>query len=327
MSVGSSIIGIHHASRMFPSIAPTRIAILSPSPVFVSTATVCVHGPRRNARLSSSLCSKPPVAITTLGARTSLRPSGVSNTTPATSPSSMISSTPRWLGLRLDAAVEAGLQQPAAERESHAALVVGGPALHLLGGELLRDRLAERRLADREVVARVVRRDVDAVGPLAELAVGEDRRLERPAALGHAAGLLGVVVGEIGDGPELDGRALVQPADHLGADVDVGLGHLVGDRVVGQRAEVLERLLARVALLRRLVLVERDPDHPAGVDRRAADRRALLEQADLRAQFGRGHGGRQSGSARAQHDHVVVAHSLSSRSTRKIELTSDRDKL
>ena len=97
MSVGSSIIGIHHASRMFPSIAPTRMAILSPSPVFVSTATVCVHGPRRNARLSSALCSKPPVAITTLGARTSVRPSGVSKTTPATSPSSMISSTARWL--------------------------------------------------------------------------------------------------------------------------------------------------------------------------------------------------------------------------------------
>ena len=97
MSVGSSIIGIHHASRMFPSIAPMRMAILSPSPVFVSTATVCVHGPRRNARLSSSLCSKPPVAITTLAARTSLRPSGVSKTTPATSPSSMISSTARWL--------------------------------------------------------------------------------------------------------------------------------------------------------------------------------------------------------------------------------------
>ena len=139
-------------------------------------------------------------------------------------------------GLRLDAAVEAGLQQAAAERESHAALVVGGPALHLLGGELLRDRLAERRLTDREVVARVVGRDVDAVGPLAELAVGEGLRLERPAALGHAAGLFGVVVGEIRDGPELDGRALVQPADHLGADVDVGLRHLVRDGVVGQRA-------------------------------------------------------------------------------------------
>ena len=93
-------------------------------------------------------------------------------------------------GLRLDAAVEAGLQQAAAERESHPALVVGGAALHLLGGELLRDRLAERRLTDREVVARVVRRDVDAVGPLAELAVGEDlasRVTGRPGACRRAA--------------------------------------------------------------------------------------------------------------------------------------------
>ena len=204
MSVGSSIIGIHHASRMLPSIAPTRMAILSPSPVFVSTATVCVHGPRRNARLSSSLCSKPPVAITTFGRAHLLAPLGRLEDHAGDVAVLHDQLDGAVAGLRLDAAVEAGLQQAAAERESHAALVVGGAALHLLGGELLRDRLAERRLTDREVVARVVRRDVDAVGPLAELAVGERLGLERPAALGHAAGLLGVVVGEIRDGPELD---------------------------------------------------------------------------------------------------------------------------
>ena len=192
------------------------------------------------------------------------------------------------LGLRLDAAVETGLEQPAAEREAHAALVVLGAALHLLSVERLRDRLAERGLADRQVVARVVRRDVDLVSPLAELAVRVDRRLQRPAALGKPALLLRVVVREVGNGTELDRRALVEPAHHLGADVEVGLGHLVGDRVVRQRLEVFRGLLARVALLGRLVLVERDPDHPPGVDRRSADRGALLEQADVGAEFRRG---------------------------------------
>ena len=218
------------------------------------------------------------------------------------------------LGLRLDAAVETGLEQPAAEREAHAALVVVGPALHLLRVERLRDRLAERGLADRQVVARVVRRDVDAVPPLAELAVGVDRRLQRPAALGEPAPLLGVVVREVGDGAELDRRALVEPAHHLGADVEVGLGHLVGDRVVRQRLEVFRGLLARVALLRRLVLVERDPDHPARVDGGPADRRALLEQADLGAQFGSGHRRGQASGSGAQHDDVVVGHALLSSS-------------
>ena len=127
---------------MFPSIAPTRIAIFSPSPVFVSTATVCVHGPRRNARLSSALCSKPPVAITTFGARTSLRPSGVSKHDAGDLAVLHDQLDGAVAGLRLDAAVEAGLQQSAAEREAHAALVVVGAALASPRGQRLRDRLA-----------------------------------------------------------------------------------------------------------------------------------------------------------------------------------------
>jgi hypothetical protein len=35
ISVGTSMAGIHQASRMLPSIAPTRIAIFRPSPVLV----------------------------------------------------------------------------------------------------------------------------------------------------------------------------------------------------------------------------------------------------------------------------------------------------
>ena len=212
------------------------------------------------------------------------------------------------LGLRLNAAIQQGLEQPAAERQAHPALVVVDAALHLLRRDLVRHGLAERGLADGQVVGRVVRRDVNAVLPLAQLAIGEERGLERPAALAHGADLLGVVVREVGQGVELHRRPVVQVNDHLGAAVDVGLDHRVGRRPVRDRLEVRDRLLARVALLLRLVLVERDPDHPARVDRRAADGLVLLEHADAGAFLGGHYGGRQGRSARAEHDDVVVVY-------------------
>ena len=162
--------------------------------------------------MSSSLRSKPPVAITTLGAVTSLRPSAVSKTTPVISPSARSSSDGSVAGLRLDASIQACPQQPPTEREAHTALIVGGAACHLLGLERLGDGHAECRLADRQVIGRVVRRDVDAVSPLAELTIRDTEAVssERPP-FGMPPILLGVVVGEVGDGVELHRRALVQP--------------------------------------------------------------------------------------------------------------------
>jgi hypothetical protein len=90
---GTTPTGIHHASRMFDSIAPAFIAMSRPSPVLVSIDTGCDIGPRRNARRRSSFHSKPPDASTTpFVAATSTRPSGVSTTTPTTAPSTMSSS-------------------------------------------------------------------------------------------------------------------------------------------------------------------------------------------------------------------------------------------
>ena len=91
-SFGTSPTGIHHASRMFDSAAPARIAIRRPSPVQVSIDTGWVIGPRRKARVSSSSHSKPPEArITPRSARTSSGPVGVSSTTPTAAPSSISS--------------------------------------------------------------------------------------------------------------------------------------------------------------------------------------------------------------------------------------------
>src|ERR1700676_3209998 len=91
-SDGTSMTGIHHASRMLPSMAPTRIAIFSPSPVLVLIETGCVRGPRANARTIASFHSNPPVARMTLPARTSNGPSRPTKRTPSTAPLLMINS-------------------------------------------------------------------------------------------------------------------------------------------------------------------------------------------------------------------------------------------
>ena len=131
--------GTHHASGIVPSAAPTRIAIFSPSPVFVFTDTGWVIGPRTKLRTRSRSHSKPPVASTTPPRTpTSNPPSGASNRTPTTRPPSVISSWPAAPGTRLDPAVEAALQQAPDEPLPGAALVVDLAPLQLLRRHTLR---------------------------------------------------------------------------------------------------------------------------------------------------------------------------------------------
>src|ERR1700753_2157616 len=76
ISSGTTLAGIHHASRMLPSFAPAFIAILSASPVLVGIEPGWVIGTRRKARTYSGSHSKPPLARTTPEpARTSDSPS------------------------------------------------------------------------------------------------------------------------------------------------------------------------------------------------------------------------------------------------------------
>ena len=92
-STGTSIVGTHHASGMFDSVAPARIAMRNPSPVFVRTDTGWVSGVRTKLRTKSASHSKPPVANTTpWRAETSNGPSADSRRTPTTRPSRMTSS-------------------------------------------------------------------------------------------------------------------------------------------------------------------------------------------------------------------------------------------
>ena len=93
---GTSIMGTHHASRIVPRPAPTRMAIFSPSPVLVGTDAARTSGPRMNARTRSGSHSNPPVAMTTpRAAPTSTGPEAVENRTPVIRRPSRSNSTAR----------------------------------------------------------------------------------------------------------------------------------------------------------------------------------------------------------------------------------------
>ena len=95
------------------------------------------------------------------------------------------------------------------------------------GGDALRGAAAQARLAHRDV-ARQLRADRHPVLPLAELGEREQRALERAAAAGLRAGVLGVVVGEVLDDLEPDGRVRLEPRHDLGPGVDQRAGEVAG---------------------------------------------------------------------------------------------------
>ena len=77
--------GTHQASGMHPRLAPARMAIRNPSPVFVLTETGWVIGLRTKLRTNWRSHSKPPVASTTPPRTpTSSSPSAVSSRRPTT---------------------------------------------------------------------------------------------------------------------------------------------------------------------------------------------------------------------------------------------------
>ena len=279
--------------------------------MLVSIETGCVIGPRRNARRRSSFHSNPPEASTTPFVAAHLdRP--VRGVDEHADHGAVLDEqlAPGARRPRLDAAVEAGPQQPAGERLAAAALVAHAAALELLGRRRLGHRLAERRLAHRDVRIGEVRRRRDPVGPLAELVERVDRALQRAAATGAAAGELGVVVGHAGHGVELHRRLGLEQLDHLGAGVDVGLDEPLLEHVARQRHDV-----RRCALLAAVgdadlghVRVVRDPHLTARPRRRAADLVGLLEHRDAGPALVRGDRRRQAGGAGAQHHHVELFH-------------------
>ena len=108
-SAGTSITGIHQASRMLPSIAPTRIAIFSPSPVLVLIETGCVRGPRVNARTIASFHSNPPVARMTLAGAHLKRPITPNETHTVHGAIAHDQLGRAGFGSRLDTAIQAGL--------------------------------------------------------------------------------------------------------------------------------------------------------------------------------------------------------------------------
>src|SRR5580700_5547420 len=163
---GTSIMATHHPSRMLPRAAPTRMAIFSPSPVLVGTDAARTSGPRMNARTSSGSHSNPPVAmITPRAAPTSTEPSAV----------------PQQLhrahaGARLDAAVQAALEQRPDQALPGPALVPDLPPLQLRGVDALRGAAAQAGLAHHDV-ARQLRSHRDPVLPRAQRDEREQRAL------------------------------------------------------------------------------------------------------------------------------------------------------
>ena len=144
------MVGTHHASRMLPSAAPTRMAIRSPSPVLVgrwpgwSSGRAGRRGPARRPtrshRWRAPRRGGPP---------TSDRAVGAVEGHAATRPSSTTSSTARAPSDRLDAPVQAGLEQRADEGLPTAPDVSRRPVGEHLGGDGA-VAATERRLGQRE---------------------------------------------------------------------------------------------------------------------------------------------------------------------------------
>ena len=122
-------------------------------------------------------------------------------------------------GTRLDAAVQAGLEQRADQPLPGPPLVADLAPLKLRGIDALRGAAAQARLAHHDVAGKL-RPHRDPLAPAAELDEREQGALQRPAPARLGARVLGLVVGEVLDDLEPDRRVLLQPGHHLGAGVD-----------------------------------------------------------------------------------------------------------
>ena len=207
-------------------------------------------------------------------------------------------------GVRLDPMIEAALQQATDQRLSAAAQITFEPPLRFGGLDVIGGALAERGLVHHQVLAHLISLH-DPVGPRAELAVGEQRALQRAATTGLSTGMFGVVVGKALDDAEHDGRVVLEPSQHLRATVDECLGELVDDHSVRQASGgtstpprgILEPELVHL-------VVAGNPDHPSGPSGCAAHLVALLEQADRSTVTGRCHCGGETGCTGPQDDHI-----------------------
>ena len=210
---------------------------------------------------------------------------------------------------RLDAAVQQALQQPADQRLAHATLVTDPPSGHLLGGHALGGGVAERGLRQRHVdpggVGAELAADGHPLGPLPQLLEREEGRLQRPAAAGLPARLLGLVVGEPRDQLE-DHRAVgLQVGDHLRAGVHERRREVRIDHPVGQRLDVGQGLLTGVGQARLgRPRVDGDPQGPARPGAGAADHVGLLQHQDLGPLDAGRQRGREAGGAGAEDDDV-----------------------
>ena len=198
------MIGTHQASRMLPSDAPTRIAIRRPSPVFVG------HGRRADQRSADERVDQFAVPLEAAGREhdaavarlTGLAVLEAHAGHPAVVDDEFDGAHPR---ARLDAAVEAGLEQRTDQALPGAALVVDLAALEFLRRDAVRCAAAEAGLAHHDVAGQL-RADRHLVLPLAELVEREQRAFQRAPAAALRARVLGVVVGEVLDDLE-SGRA------------------------------------------------------------------------------------------------------------------------
>jgi len=211
-------------------------------------------------------------------------------------------------GPRLDPPVQAALDQAANQGLTGAALIVEPAPGQLVGRNALGRAAAERGLGNRQHPGEL-RSLGDAVGPLAQLAEGEQRALHRPPAPRLRARVLRVIVGKAGDRVEPHGRVGLEPPHHLGSLVDERLGGAGIDHVVGQGCQIRQRVFAAVGGVDRgHVRVAGYPGHAAGPGRRPADLVELLEEPDGSSLRTRPDGRRQPGRAGAEHHHIELVH-------------------
>ena len=200
-----------------------------------------------------------------------------------------------------DVAVEDAAVQRADQALALRPVVVGAATLDLLRADLLvvllhpGDHLRQAGL-----------RWVHPAGRAAELVEGVGLGVQRAAALGHRAEHVRLVVGEAGEQAQAARGVVGDEPDHLRAALQEALDGVGVQPLGGHRVEVVDDVLHGVldAVLR-LVVVQRDPQHPAGHRGGATDHARLLQDDHLAGPVVvGGEGGDQGGAATAE-DHDI----------------------